>query len=166
MQRKVKARLGHLWMEAKEWVAKDRRKPCQTCQREAQRRAWVDNLLGVGGWVPVSSQVNDNFSLLRKQKALYSLIESSEAWKDFNFRMTQLRDGTRLAIERGVVDNHGKTHEPEQRAVLYVLEQLMGYVPSINRDFEQMMKSLEADEARAGAPVYGDDQPMDLTSFL
>ena len=73
------------------------------------------------------------------------------------FRITQMRDGTKLAIERGVVDAHGQTHEPEQRAVLYVLEQMLSYVPLIEREYEQMLTTMASDEALANAPVYGDD---------
>ena len=124
----------------------------------------MEDLLHRAGWAPVASLSDEPFELIKKQKALYSRVESEEAWKDFMFRLTQMRDGTRIAIERGVVDQHGRTHEPEQRAVLYVLEQLLTYVPGINRDYEQMIKMLQADEAVANAPVYGGDQMTALTT--
>jgi len=118
------------------------------------------------GWGPVVSHKGETFDLLKKQKALYSIIETSEAWKDYQYRLTQLRDGTRIAIERGIVDAHGQTHEPEQRAVLYVVEQMLGYVPGINREYEQMVKALQADESLANDNLYGDDRFADLTSVL
>ena len=118
------------------------------------------------GWGPVVSHKGETFDLLKKQKALYSIIETSEAWKDYQYRLTQLRDGTRIAIERGVVDVHGQTHEPEQRAVLYILEQILGYVPSINKEYEQMVTALKTDEAVANDNLYGDDQFMNLTSVF
>ena len=125
----------------------------------------MDRLLAKAGWVPVNSP-NGGFDLIKKQKALYSLIEDKEAWKDYQFRLTQLRDGTRVAIERGAVDAHGLTHEPEQRAVLYVVEQLLSYVPSITKEYEQMVTALKSDESLANNSLYGDDQMMDLTSIL
>lgn len=82
------------------------------------------------------------------------------------YRLTQLREGTRGAIERGVMDSYGHTHEPEQRAVLYVVEQLLGYLPGIHRDYEQFLAILQQDEAVANAPVYGDDVLSNLTSEL
>jgi hypothetical protein len=50
--------------------------------------------------------------------------------------------------------------------VLYVVEQLMGYVPGIYRDYEQMLKALESDESLANAPVYGGDVMGNLTNEL
>jgi len=118
------------------------------------------------GWAPVASHKGETFDLLKKQKALYSIIENSEAWKDYQYRLNQLRDGTRVAIERGAVDAHGMTHEAEQRAVLYVVEQMLAYVPSINKEYEQMVAALKADESIANDNLYGDDRFADLTSVL
>lgn len=112
----------------------------------------------------VSPKGDSAFETLRKQKALYTRIEGEEAWKDFMFRLAQLRDGTRVAIERGIVDAHGKTHEKEQRAVLYILEQMLTYVPNIHRDHDQMLAAMSADESLANAPVYGEDMMGNLTT--
>lgn len=152
----------------KGWVAKVPPQPCLTCQMQADRRGWLDSLLVTWGWGPILTPNGSSFERVSQQKHLYSQIETSEAWQDYQFRLTQLREGTRIALERGVVDAFGKTHEPEQRAVLYVIEELMGYVPNIHAMHAKMQADMQNDEARSGKnSLYGDDVAMgNLTSLL
>lgn len=127
----------------------------------------MDSLSAMLGQSQIRSDSGSVFDLLGKKKHLYSQITDHEAWLDFMSRLVQLREGTRAALERGVIDNHGHTHEPEQRAVLYVVESLLDYVPSINRDFDQLLASMQSDEAISGIEgLYGEDRPMgNLTSL-
>ncbi len=99
-------------------------------------------LLATAGLRPVCSD-NGTFDLLRKQVNLYKL--------------SQLREATRSAIERGGLDKYGLRHDDEQRAVLFMLDSLLAYVPAIQEQHDQIVASLQADESKAGTALYGDD---------
>jgi hypothetical protein len=125
----------------------------------------VASLLKDSGWTPIRSD-NGTFEALKKQVALYNRIESEEAWKDYQYRLSQLRDATRSAIERGGLDKYGNRHDDEQRSVLFMVDSLLTYVPAIQEQYKQVLNSLKADEAKAGTPLYGDDVLTSLTSSL
>lgn len=132
-------------------------KACKTCEVEKQRREWVRDLLKESGWKPIVSE-QGTFEQLKKIVALYGRIEHEEAWKDYQHRLSQLREATRSAIERGGLDKWGHRHDDEQRAVLFLVDSLITYLPAIREQHDQIVTSLKADEAKAGAPLYGDDQ--------
>lgn len=120
------------------------------------------NLLATSGWGPILSS-DGTFDQLRKTIALYSRIIHEDAWKDYQHRINQLREATRSAIERGGLDKWGRDHTDEQRAVLFLLDNLLSYLPSLQEHHDQILANLKADEARAQAPVYGDDVLTSLT---
>ena len=97
---------------------------------------------------------------------MYSQITDTPAWKDYQYRLSQLREATRSAIERGGVDKHGMRHDDEQRAVLFLLDQLFTYLPSIYEQHDQILASLKHDEEHAGTTLYGDDVLIGLTQDL
>ena len=117
----------------------------------------MGSLLATAGWAPIHSD-KGTFELLKKQVALYQQILHTEAFKDYQYRLTQLRESTRSAIERGGLDKHGHRHDDEQRAVLFLLDSLLGYLPSIYDQYEGILANMKADEAKAGMPLYGEDQ--------
>ena len=163
-------RLGHklskffkvLNSKIKAWVGWVLHRQCLTCRAEERRRAWVDNLLTTAGWVAIHSD-NGTFDLLKRQVALYQQIIHTDAWKDYQFRLSQLRKATRDAIERGGLDKWGKRHDDEQRSVLFMLDNLLTYLPTIQEQHDQVISSMKADEARAGEPLYGADIINTLT---
>lgn len=124
----------------------------------------MDNLLKDSGLSPIRSGKDVDFDLLSKQIALYSQIEHTEAWKDYQYRIAQIREATRLAIERGGLDKWGHRHDDEQRAALFFLDQLLSYLPAIKEQHANIVANLQADSARANMPLYGEDTLSPLTS--
>lgn len=123
----------------------------------------MESLLTAAGWKAIHSPDGIQ-STLDKQVVLYKQITHTEAWKDYQFRLKQLREATRSQIERGGVDKFGNRHDDEQRSILYMLDQMLSYLPAIHEHYEQIQSHLAAQEAMAGQPLYGEDQPMHLTS--
>lgn len=120
----------------------------------------MESLLATAGWKATLS------SRPGQEAALYARIKDEEAWKDFNYRMGQLREATRNALERGQLDAYGKTHEPEQRSVMYVLDHLLTYVPALEEDFKRYLAQMAEQENLAGRPIYGNDVIASLTDIL
>jgi hypothetical protein len=119
--------------------------------------------LTTSGWSPILSD-KGTFEQLKKQVLLYKQITHTEAWKDYQHRLSQLREATRYAVERGGYDKHGRRHDDEQRAVLFMLDQLLSYLPAITEQYENIVANLKADESLAGAPLYGEDRLTSLTA--
>ena len=147
------------------WAVWGRPQQCQTCQVEERRRAWVAHHLATSGLTPIVSD-SGTFDLLKKQVLSYQQIKETAAWKDYQFRLSQLREATRFAIERGGLDKYGQRHDDEQRACLYLLDNLLGYLPALQEQHDQIVASMLSDEAKAGTPLYGDDILMGATTDL
>lgn len=122
------------------------------------------SLLKDSGWAAIQS-ANGTFETLKKQVALYRQIEGTEGWKDYQFRLSQIREATRSAIERGGLDNFGRRHDDEQRAALFLLDSLLSYYPTLVEQYEGILSNMRGDEALAGMPLYGDDRLNSLTSL-
>lgn len=119
----------------------------------------MEALLKVSGWRPIRSNSTDAtiYDTLKQQVTQYGAIHDHPAWLDFQFRLSQIREATRLAIERGGVDQHGQRHDDEQRRVLYVVDTLLSYVPSL----KEQLAIIEASQAPAAdekGPIHGTDQ--------
>lgn len=142
---------------------KRKQQPCLTCQLEEKRRIWVKEILSTSKWLPITAE-EGTFETLKKQVAYYNRIAGEDGWKDFQYRLSQLREATKQAIERGGLDKWGNSHTEEQRAVLFLLDNLLTYVPAIKEQHDQIVASLQADEAKAGQPLYGMDRIQSLTS--
>jgi hypothetical protein len=127
----------------------------------------VANLLTTSGWAAIHSGDAGVFEQLKKQVALYKQIIGTEAWNDYQHRLNQLREATRYAVERGGYDKNGRRHDDEQRAVLFMLDQLLGYLPAINEQYENIVANMRSDESKANSSLYGGDQLMgSLTSDI
>lgn len=123
----------------------------------------MEALLATSEWGPIRS--NDGTALATRQHNLYKQIVHTEAWKDYQHRLAQLREATRFAIERGGLDQHGRRHDDEQRAVLFMLDQMLGYWPAIQEQQAAIEAHLAQQEALANVPIYGDDKLNYLTSI-
>jgi hypothetical protein len=123
----------------------------------------VEALLKVAGWKPIPSSETVQ-GTVAKQVALYKQIIHTEAWKDYQYRLSQLREATRSQIERGGLDKFGHRHDDEQRSVLYLLDQLISYLPEMQERHDQIQAHLVSQEALAGEPLYGKDHVAYLTS--
>ena len=117
------------------------------------------NLLKDSWWGAIQAS-DGTFETLKKQVALYNRLVGEEAWKDYQFRLAQLREATRSAIERGGLDKFGQRHDDEQRAVLFMLDNLLSYVPAIQEQYQGIVANMKGDEALAGMPLYGEDKLM------
>lgn len=125
----------------------------------------MDRLLATSGWEEIPSSPNEGrFDHVKRKVALYRAIKDNEAWKDHLHALSTLRKGTQLALERGLVDNYGRTHEPEQRALLYALDQILAYYPSLEGEYERGLEVLKGEEGMANRPLYGEDKFTQLTA--
>jgi hypothetical protein len=82
-------------------------------------------------------------------------------------RITQLRDTTRMELERGTLDKWGKAHDDEKRIVLYLTDVLLTYVPHIHREHTELMTREATIARRAGITTLHDNEgmimpPMDI----
>jgi hypothetical protein len=118
----------------------------------------VASLLTTSGWAAIHSGDAGVFEQLKKQVALYKQITGTEAWRDYQHRLNQLREATRYVVERGGYDKNGRRHDDEQRAVLFMLDQLLGYLPAINEQYENIIANMRSDESKANSALYGDDK--------
>lgn len=124
----------------------------------------MEALLKESGWSPIRSNSGTAFDTLQQQVNNYKYIEDQPAWKDFLFRLSQLRESTRVAIERGGVDKFGRRHDDEQRAVLFMLDNLLSYVPSLREQFDYIVQSQEATNSLVAGPIHGEDRLANLTT--
>lgn len=90
----------------------------------------------------------------------YNEILKHPAWLDFNHRISQLRSATQQQVlTYGGLDKSANSHDIELRAVLHVLDTLLGYVPAMFKQYDDMMerrqKQQEALDKRG--PIHGKD---------
>ncbi len=76
--------------------------------------------------------------------AQYNDIETMPAFKDFLYRIQQMREGILDNLIRGGgLDKWGNNHDDEIRAVLHTLNTLLAYVPTIREDFAKAERNLK-----------------------
>lgn len=114
----------------------------------------MEALLRTSGWRPIRS--NSAFETLQQQVVQYNGVKDNPAWLDFQYRLAQLREATRLAVERGGVDRNGERHDDEQRKVLFVLDTLLGYVPALREQLAIIEANKPKPESEKG-PIHGED---------
>ena len=91
------------------------------------------------GLRPLLNTPAKKFEEIAYLHAQYLDIEPTPAFKDFLYRLIQLKDGmVSNLISGGGLDKLGKNHDDEIRAVLHTLNTILGYIPSIRADFEKM----------------------------
>ena len=84
------------------------------------------------------------FDELAYLHAQYLDVESMPAFKDYLYRITQLKDGmTSSLINGGGLDKWGNNHDDEIRAVLHTLNTILAYIPSIKTDFAKAENNLK-----------------------
>jgi hypothetical protein len=90
----------------------------------------------------------------------YNDIRENPAWKDFNHRLQQLREGTQhQLLVYGGLDKGANTHDIELRAVLHVLNTLLAYVPTMFAQYEDLMEKRQKQQAalEKRGPIHGSD---------
>jgi len=88
----------------------------------------------------------------------YGEIKEHKAWKDFIYRISQLRAATQQQIlTYGGLDKSANSHDIELRAVLHVLNTILGYVPAMNQMYEEMLEKRSEQEAKLAkrGPIHG-----------
>ncbi|MCP3907327.1 MAG: hypothetical protein GY712_04850 [Oceanicoccus sp.] len=91
------------------------------------------------GLRPVLQQGNDrlNFANLAYWRTQYADIEGSVAFKDHLYRIKQVRDGyMENLIASGGLDNNGRNHDNELRAVIHVLNTILAYLPAMVEQYD------------------------------
>lgn len=102
------------------------------------------------------------FKDLAYWQAQYNEILQHPAFKDFNHRLSQLRQATvESLVTLGGLDNEGKNRDVQLRAALHILNTIIGYVPMMMKMFDEAQSRLEEQTARqdkrAKTPIHGTD---------
>ncbi len=96
------------------------------------------------GLRPLLNSRANKFEELAYIHAQYADIEGTPAFKDFLYRLTQLREGMQSnLINGGGLDKWGNNHDDEIRAVLHALNTVLSYIPSIKQDFAKSETNLK-----------------------
>ena len=119
-----------------------------------------------GQWEAIHSDNAGHFAKLEQVVLLYSDIEDSAAWRDYQHRINQLRTATVNEIISGTHDVRGKDRTQDKRAVLFILDTLLSYLPALKVRYEKMLKDKEQLEARGPSTgrLHGNDaltNPLD-----
>jgi uncharacterized protein (DUF3084 family) len=95
---------------------------------------------------------------------MYDQLQSLEGWRDFTARLAAMREDTRQQLYLGTLDKWGQSHDDEKRAVLAFLDAILGFVPSLKEQWQDL--KAKADEIEQRAQARGDIHGGELSSGL
>lgn len=74
--------------------------------------------------------------------------------------LTQIRKGLYDQLLLGTLDKNGQQHDAEKRACMFVMDTILGYIPSLHAEYKRLKDEKEKQRLKAekaGLNIHGDD---------
>lgn len=78
----------------------------------------------------------------------YQDILNTPAFKDFIYRINQIKKGMEHNLIVGGLDNFGNNHDDELRSNIYTLRQILEYIPNLQKQHEELTKRFEDQQSK------------------
>lgn len=114
----------------------------------------LEGLLTKAGLQPLLNREPTKYADWAYLYLQYNEIKDRAAFKDFLFRISQIRQGAvNDLLSTGGLDKLGKTHESELRTVIYMLNVILTYVPNIEKTYNNLTNKLQERESKKNLSI-------------